>query len=264
MFIIYSFIFLIGLSIGSFSNVFIYRIPRNISIIYPSSFCTSCKRKIKWINKLPVLSWIFLKGKCSFCKSSISIKYPLIEILFSIIFLSNFYFYGISNILDAPIKFLNLCLFSFLMFNISFIDIEHLKIPNKIIFFGITINFLLSFYISFAESDYSYLIFRLLASFLGYMGLEIIILVFFLFTNKYAFGGGDSKLFAFVGSWLGLNGLLNTFLLSIYLCGVFCIFGLFFKKLKKSDKVPFGPFIAFSSYLISLLYLNSPNIFMIF
>jgi len=150
------------------------------------------------------------------------------------------------------------------MFNLSFIDIEHLKIPNKIIFFGITINFLLSFYISFAESDYSYLIFRLLASFLGYMGLEIIILVFFLFTNKYAFGGGDSKLFAFVGSWLGLNGLLNTFLLSIYLCGVFCIFGLFFKKLKKSDKVPFGPFIAFSSYLIYLLYLNSPNIFMIF
>ena len=150
------------------------------------------------------------------------------------------------------------------MFNLSFIDIEHLKIPNKIIVFGIMINILFSYYVSFAESDYSYLFFRIIAAFLGYIGLEIIILIFFLFTNKYAFGGGDSKLFAYVGSFFGFNGLINTFFLSIYLCGLFCIFGILLKKLKKSDKIPFGPFIAFSSYLISLLYLNSNNLFMIF
>ena len=264
MFFIYSFIFLIGLSIGSFSNVLIYRVPRNISIVYPSSFCTSCRRKIKWINKLPVISWIFLRGKCIYCNSPISFKYPLIEILFSILFLSNFYFYGLANVIDEPIRFANLCFFSFFMFNISFIDIEHLKIPNKIIFIGIALNFIFSVAISIAEADYSYLFYRLLATFLGYLGLEIIVLIFFLITNKYAFGGGDSKLFAYVGSWLGLNGLLNTFLLSVYLCGIFCIFGLLSKKLKKSDKLPFGPFIAFSSYVISLFALNLQNILLIF
>ena len=264
MYIVYIFLFLIGLSIGSFSNVLIYRIPRNISIVYPPSFCTKCEREIKWIHKLPVVSWIALKGKCTYCNSLISAKYPLIEILFSIIFLSNFYFYGLENIGNEPVKFVNLCIFSFLMFNISFIDIEHLKIPNKIIVFGITLNFLFSVAISIAQADYSYLFYRFLAAFVGYLGLEIIILIFFLITNKYAFGGGDSKIFAYVGSCLGLYGLLNTFLLSIYLCGAFCIFGLLSKKLKKSDKVPFGPFIAFSSYLISLFWLNSQNIFFLF
>lgn len=264
MYFVYIFLFLIGLSIGSFSNVLIYRVPRNISIVYPSSFCTNCERKIKWIHKLPLISWIVLKGKCIYCNSSISLKYPLIEILFSIVFLLNFYFYGLENVVNEPVKFIGLFTFTFLMFNISFIDIEHLKIPNKIVFTGIALSFIFSVTISIAQSDLSYFFYRLLATFIGYLGLEILVLIFFLITNKYAFGGGDSKLFAYVGSWLGLNGLVNTFLLSIYLCGIFCIFGLLSKKLKKSDKLPFGPFIALSSYVISLLALNSQNIFLIF
>ena len=251
------FIFLLGLSIGSFANVVIFRLPLGISIIKPPSFCIYCKKEIKWIHKLPIISWICLKGRCFFCKFPIPFKYPLIELFFGLIFINNFYFFPFLNLDKDFIYFFNLSVFSSFLIIIGIIDYENLKIPNKIIKNGILINFFFLILASFIDYNYSYIISRISAAIIGFIGLEVLVLIMYFLTNKYAFGGGDSKLFAFIGSFLGLKGLSLTFMISIYSCGIFCIFALLFKKIKKSDKIPFAPFISISAYIVSLL----PNIY---
>ena len=84
----------LGLIFGSFANVCIYRMPRNMSVVKPNSHCTSCNAFIKWYDNIPILSYIFLKGKCRRCKSKISIKYPLVEFSCGVLFVSMYYLYG--------------------------------------------------------------------------------------------------------------------------------------------------------------------------
>tara|TARA_Y100000589_G_C26980877_1_gene558558 strand:+ start:435 stop:866 length:432 start_codon:yes stop_codon:yes gene_type:complete len=139
---------------------------------------------------------------------------------------------------------------------IGIIDFENLKIPNILIKNGILINLFFLIVLNFIDYNFSYIISRILGLILGFIGLEILVLLIYLLTNKYAFGGGDSKLFAFVGSFIGLKGLAYTSIISIYSCGIFCIFALLLKKIKKTDKIPFAPFISLSAYIVSLL----PNI----
>ena len=254
--IYFFFIFIFGLSIGSFANVLIYRLPLGLSIIKPPSFCIKCKKEIKWVHKFPILSWLYLKGKCYFCKSKIPFKYPLIELFFGFIYINNFYFYPFLSLNIDFIYFFNISIFSFFLIIIGIIDFENLKIPNKLIKNGIFINFFFLIAKNFIDYDLSSIITRLSGLIIGFIGLEVLVLIIYLFTNKYAFGGGDSKLFAFVGSFLGLKGLTLTFIFSIYSCGVFCIFALLLRRIKKTDKIPFAPFISLSAYIVSLL----PNI----
>ena len=256
MLIYFFFIFLLGLSIGSFANVLIYRLPLGISIIKPPSFCVKCKNQIKWVHKLPIISWLYLRGKCYFCNLQISFRYPLIELLFGLIFINNFYFSPFFSLDKDLIYFLHFSIFSFFLIIIGIIDFENLKIPNSLIKNGILINFFFLLLINFINYDFSYIITRFIGSIVGFIGLELFVLIIYLITNKYAFGGGDSKLFAYVGSFLGLKGLGLSFIISIYSCGIFCIFALLSKKIKKTDKIPFAPFISLSAYIVSLL----PNV----
>ena len=131
-------LFIFGLALGSFSNVLIYRVPRNISIIKPNSFCTNCKREIEWIHKIPLISWFFLKGKCHYCNSKISYLYPLNEFFVSLIFTIN----GLNINLNNENNIISLCIFSLLIYITAIIDIQNLIIPNKIILFGIFLAFL--------------------------------------------------------------------------------------------------------------------------
>ena len=250
------FIFLLGISIGSFANVVIYRLPLSISIIKPPSFCINCKKEIKWAHKFPIVSWLFLKGKCYFCKLKIPFRYPLIELLFGLIFINNFYFFPFLSFDKNFLNFFHFSIYSCLLIIIGIIDFENLKIPNILIKNGILINLFFLIVLNFIDYNFSYIISRILGLILGFIGLEILVLLIYLLTNKYAFGGGDSKLFAFVGSFIGLKGLAYTSIISIYSCGIFCIFALLLKKIKKTDKIPFAPFISLSAYIVSLL----PNI----
>ena len=252
----YFFIFILGLSIGSFANVVIYRVPKSLSIINPPSFCIKCKKEIKWVHKLPIISWIYLKGKCFHCELPIKFKYPLVELLFGIIFIINLHVYSFAGLGQDFIQFIHFSVFSFYLIIIGIIDIENLKIPNILIRNGIFINFFFLIVINYLNYNLTYIISRLLGAITGYIGLEILVLLIYLLTSKYAFGGGDSKLFAFIGLFLGLKGLALTFMISIYSCGIFCIFALLLRKIKKTDKIPFAPFISVSAYIVTLL----PNI----
>jgi len=245
-------LFIFGLAFGSFSNVIIYRVPKNISIIKPNSFCTNCKREIKWIHKIPIFSWIFLKGKCSYCKSKISYLYPLNEFFVSLIFIVNGLSLGLNENINIENNLISLCIFSLLIYIIAVIDIQNLIIPNRVIVIGFCLAFLNGIIISFLKNDYYYLLNRLFTGILGFLSLEIIIFILFLITSKYAFGSGDSKFYALTGFWLGFNNLIAVFALSIYLGGIFCLFGILLNKLNRKDKIPFAPFISLSAYFVAL------------
>ena len=251
-------LFIFGLAFGSFSNVIIYRIPKNISIIKPNSFCPNCNREIRWINKIPIISWIFLKGKCQYCKSKISYLYPLNEFFVSLIFIIN----GLNESTNIENNFISLCIFSLLIYIIAIIDIQNLMIPNKLILIGICLGFLNGIIISIFKNDYYFLLDRLFSGILGFLTLEIIIFILFLITRKYAFGSGDSKFYGLVGFWLGFKNLFAVFVFSIYLGGIFSLVGILLHKLNRKDKIPFAPFISLSAYFVALF--GSENIWNLF
>jgi len=142
-------IFILGLIIGSFSNVCIYRIPRNKSIIYPASHCPKCRSKIKPVDNIPLLSYILLKGRCRNCKSKISIQYPVVELLTGLIYLIIYLIY------DLSIQSLIYIILSSALVIVAFIDLNEQIVPDVISLPGIVAGFILSFfvpYISFVNS----------------------------------------------------------------------------------------------------------------
>ena len=233
------FIFLFGLIIGSFLNVCIFRIPQNQSILYPRSYCPRCGYKLKTLDLIPVVSYLFLKGRCSSCRSSISIRYPTIELLTAVLFTLCFTYIGISDIL-----FRCFILTSFLII-ITFIDIDHQLILDKALIWlagtGVLINLWLG----------SLSIFEMLIAALIGGGIMLVIAV----ASRGGMGGGDIKFAAALGIWLGWKLTLLTLFLAFILGGLGGVIVLLLKLKGRKDYIPFGPFIALGAF-ISLLYGN--------
>src|SRR5680860_52501 len=142
-------IFILGLIVGSFSNVCIYRIPKNESIVYPASHCPKCSSKIKPYDNIPLLSYILLKGRCRNCKSKISIQYPIVEFFTGLIYLIIYLLYGLS------IQTLVYIILSSALIIIAFVDLNEQVILGVLSLPGIVIGLILSFfvpYISFINS----------------------------------------------------------------------------------------------------------------
>jgi len=233
---------LLGLIVGSFSNVCIYRIPRNESIIYPASHCPKCRSKIQPFDNIPLLSFILLKGRCRNCKSKISIQYPFVELLTGLIYLIIYMGYGLS------IQTLIYIILSSALIIIAFIDLNEQIIPDVISLPGIVIGFILSFfvsYISFVDS--------VLGIFVGGLIILIIGLVGSVIFKKEAMGGGDVKLAAMIGAFLGWRYIIISLFLGFFLGALAGIFLIMTKIKSREDVVPFGPFIVFGS-LITLLW----------
>ncbi|MCK5349879.1 MAG: prepilin peptidase, partial [Desulfobacula sp.] len=124
-------VLLFGACIGSFLNVCIYRIPENKSIVFPGSFCPNCNKSIPFYCNVPILSYIFLRGRCKFCKQPISIRYPLIEVLTGLFAISLFHKFGLTPAMIYWFVFISI------LITISFIDIDHQIIPDIISLPGI-------------------------------------------------------------------------------------------------------------------------------
>jgi len=235
-------IFILGLIVGSFSNVCIYRIPRNESIIYPASHCPKCRSKIKPVDNIPLLSFILLKGRCRNCKSKISIQYPIVELLTGLIYLIIYLIYGLS------IQSLTYIILSSTLVIIAFIDLNEQIIPDVISLPGIVIGFIISFfvpYISFINSA--------LGVAVGGGIILIIGLAGSLIFKKEAMGGGDVKLAAMIGAFLGWRYIIISLFLGFFLGALAGIFLIISKIKSREDVVPFGPFIVLGS-LITLLW----------
>jgi len=238
----YILIFILGLIVGSFCNVCIYRIPKNESIIYPASHCSKCRSKIKPVDNIPLLSFILLKGRCRNCKSKISIQYPMVEFLSGLIYLIIYLIYGLS------VQTLIYIILSSALIIIAFIDLNEQIVPDVISLPGIVTGFIISFfvpYISFINSALGVVV--------GGGIILIIALVGSMIFKKEAMGGGDVKLAAMMGAFLGWRYIIISLFLGFFLGALVGIFLVLSKIKSKEDMVPFGPFIALGS-LITLLW----------
>lgn len=230
------FIFILGLIIGSFLNVIIYRLPKNKSIISPPSHCPACGTWLKPFDLVPILSFLLSRGKCRYCGVKISWQYPVVELLTGLLFLSIYVKYGIGS---NSIVFLVLVS---LLIIISFIDLKYKIIPNKITYPGMIAGLLIV------------LIFNHLSFMSALLGLIIpggsLLLIALLF--KKGMGMGDVKLVAMIGTFIGwkytLLGLFLGSLIGLLISIILIILG----KAGRKTQIPFGPYISIGTLIIIL------------
>lgn len=186
------FFFLLGMTVGSFLNVCIYRIPAGRSIVYPPSGCPLCGHAIRWYENIPVLSWLVLRGRCSGCKAPISIQYPLVELLTGFLFLMAYIEWNFS------LDLLFVLIYLALLVVIAGIDIKAQIVPHVLTIPGMVLGLLYA-YLS-PQRDLLYATAGLL---LGGGILLIVIVVFYLVTKKIGMGGGDVMILGMIGSYVG-------------------------------------------------------------
>jgi len=235
--VLYTLAFILGGIWGSFCNVCIYRLPLEKNIIKGRSFCTSCEKQINWYDNIPLLSFIFLKGKCRCGKSKISLQYFLVELVSAISFVLIYYFYGVS------ITTLLLIILTIFFIIIFFIDLKHYIIPNELTFPLMLIGFIKSFDPNLNQSLFPNYINSLIGGFFGYSIIWLIIFFYKTLRKKEGMGLGDAKLIAVVGFWFGWFSIPFVIFISSMVALIFSIPSLIKKTRDMSTQIPFGPFI---------------------
>ncbi len=253
MFIEIFFLFIMGLVLGSFANVCIYRMPRDMSVIKPASHCTNCNGFIKWYDNIPIISYLFLRGKCRNCGSKISFIYPAIEFLCGLLFVSMYFVFGFTYSL------LPFCLLVFSLLVITAIDFEFQIIPDEFSFMLMIVGFVTSFFNPFLGDVFGQ---RILNSFIGFLAgggsLFAVAVIGKWIFKKDAMGGGDIKLMAGVGAFVGWEKVLFAIFIASVFGSIVGIFLILLKKIIKRQEIAFGPYLALGSYLV--LFLPSPNV----
>jgi leader peptidase (prepilin peptidase)/N-methyltransferase len=220
--------FILGSIIGSFANVCIHRLPSRQSIVFPASQCPHCQQAIRPWHNIPLLSYLLLKGCCASCHAPISWRYPLVEFLCGLLYVVVYHHFGLS------IQSVVLALLATSLIIVSFIDLAHKIIPDIITLPGIVAGLLASFFVTpggFASSA--------LGVVLG-GGLFFLVAI----LSRGGMGGGDIKLIAMIGAFLGWRAVLVTIFLGA-LSGAMVGIGLMLLHKKgRKDPLPFGPFLA--------------------
>lgn len=223
----------LGAAIGSFINVLIYRLPEEQSIVSPASRCPRCGKAIRFYDNIPVISYILLRGRCRDCGERIAFRYPLVEAITAVFSLLLFWKYGVT--FQWLVSFAFICA----LIVITFIDLDHQIIPDVISLPGIPIFLLAAVFV---------MKLRFLDAFLGFLigggCLYVIAFVYELLTKREGMGGGDIKLLAMIGAFLGWQSLLFVLLFSSLLGAVVGIAVMLAKGQDMKYAVPFGPFLS--------------------
>lgn len=250
-------VFIFGLVFGSFYNVVGYRLPNKMSIAFPSSFCPKCNHKLKWYELIPVISYIFLLGKCKKCKNKISIMYPLIELISAILFLVSFLLFGFS------INFFIAIVFISALIIISISDLRYFIVPDEVLIFSIIIIILL-YLINCIFNNLSLVdgfLFKILNAFLSFLSVYLFkILSDFLF-KKESLGGGDVKLFFLIGLVVGFDmSFVVLFVASLIALPIST-----YSLIKDNNNMlPFGPYLSISSIIILFSSMNLNDVLNLF
>ena len=247
------YLFTLGCCIGSFINVVVYRLPLDQSVIYPGSRCPKCKTKINWFDNLPLISWFLLRGKCRFCKTKISFSYPIIELSAGLLVWLNLYA-NPSIYSQLPI-FITIILGTFfitILLALAILDFKYFWLPQFFTLGGLIVGIASSLLIDLFNDFYhlSYFIYSITAALLGFILFFLVSYIGERIYKKPIMGGGDLKMVALLGAWLGIKGLLISIWLSFFVAGIFVIFGLILKKIKRNQRIPFGVFLAFSGLIV--------------
>ena len=236
-------LFIIGSVIGSFLNVIIYRLPLNISIISPRSFCIKCNKTIPFYRNIPILSYIFQKGKCAECNKHISIQYPLVELIIALNLMFSFYNYLFP-------EFLFYFFVSSILICICIIDYNYFIIPLSLV---VSTLIILLIYIIYLSTNPIYHIYGMLIG-TGY--LSFIFIITWIATKKQPLGFGDLQLIIILGLFLGPLKILITIFLAAILGITFWIYLSFKNGYRKNLKLPFGTFLCIIAIFIYIVPLN--------
>ncbi len=263
--------FIVGLMVGSFLNVCIYRIPVGKSIYSPNrSFCPTCGSTILWYDNIPLLSYLLLKRKCRYCKHIISIQYPIIELITGLFFLSLLHTFGIS------LTFFGACILVAILIATSVIDLQRYIIPNKLVFPGLIIGFALTIIAAIMKRQPMLLIPGVVGMFIGGVILYVLSILGQAVFRKEAMGMGDVKLMAMIGlylttfpvlditSWKSMIvlyvprvmiKLLVVLLTSAFMGSIIGGVMMLVRKKGRRNVIPYGPFLA-AGAILALLYGN--------
>lgn len=261
-FIIQIWVIVFGLTVGSFLNVCIYRIPKKISLVWPGSACVSCDTKIAWYDNVPVFSYLLLKGRCRKCGSKISIRYPIVEIITGITFWLLFNNIFILN--GGPLYvcgfYIVFCCFLIIS---SFVDLELHIIPNEIVYIGLIMAPIVSLLFPALHDingslKYSFVFGNLRASsfLMSLIGILVTGGMIYLcgvigkiIFKKDAMGFGDVKLMGVIGGFMGWKLGVTTFFLAPFF-GL--LFGIPKLVLKRESVIPYGPFLSLAAFVCFL------------
>ncbi len=265
-------VFVIGLLVGSFLNVVIYRLPimmqrewrhdcleflkqpaeqtpERLNLLLPRSRCGHCGHQITALENIPVVSYLFLGGRCSSCKTPISAQYPLVELFTGVISLTIAIHFGVT------LQALLALFFSWSLIAASGIDIGHKLLPDSITLPLMWVGILVSFFDVFVTLEDS-----VIGAMAGYLSLWSVYIIFKIITGKEGMGHGDFKLLAMLGAWLGWEMLFIIILTSSIVGAVVGVSMIMLKRLTRGTQIPFGPYLAAAGWF-SLLYGEELNHF---
>ncbi len=229
--------FLCGLIFGSFYNVCIIRIPEEKSLLGRSR-CTKCMQPVVWYHNIPILSYLFLRGRCHYCSKKISVQYPLVELATGILFSWLFLHFGFG------LELLFYCIFTSLLLIISVIDFHHQIIPDELSLGGMGIGFISSFILNetiWWES--------LLGIVIGGGCFFAVAYLYELLAKREGLGGGDIKFLAMIGAWLSYHSILVVVIISSAV-GSFVGGGMMLmRRGNLRTAIPFGPFLALGAFI---------------
>jgi leader peptidase (prepilin peptidase)/N-methyltransferase len=230
----------LGLAVGSFLNVCIHRIPRGASVVNPPSACPQCGYRLRWFDNIPVLSYAWLRGRCRRCRAPISIRYPIVELITMGVFLLHYAAWGWDPILVPRL------IFACALIVLFAIDLEHQLLPDVITLPGIVLGLIVSSVFPPGITS------ALIGMLLGGGVLFVIGEVWSRLRKVDAMGGGDVKMLAMVGAFLGIPGTILTFVLASYLGGLAGIALIVSRRGGLMSKLPFGTFIAVAALVASV------------
>lgn len=246
--------FIFGLHGGSFLNVCIYRLPKSESIINPPSHCPKCNKKIRWYDNIPLISYIVLKGKCRDCGTKISPRYFLVEFLTGLMFFFLMFKFGFT------FNFFIFLIFICILIIVTFIDFDHFLIPDVLVLPGIVLGLALSpknilladlspLFFDVSGGPFSAFVNSLTGAVFGFASLFAVALIGRALFKKEAMGGGDLKLLAMMGAFIGWKNVFFTIFASSFIGSIVGIIMILVKKKGRKEYIPYGPYLALGGIL---------------
>lgn len=231
---------LFGLAVGSFLNVCIHRLPEHKSVVTPGSRCPGCGYALRWYDNIPVISYLLLRGRCHSCRAPISIRYPIIEVVTMVVFLAHYLIIGLDILLVPRL------LFACMLIVLFAIDLEHHLLPNAITLPGIGIG--LAFSLLLPPG----IIAAILGTLIGGGSLWAIGEAYYRFSGQEGMGGGDVKMLAMIGAFLGWKLAIVTLVFSSIAGALIGLLVLAMRKGGLKYALPYGTFLALGALIASL------------
>ena len=243
---------ILGASIGSFLNVVVYRLPAGLSLTHPPSRCPTCMTPLRKRENVPIVGWLMLQGKCAHCGTKISMRYPVVELITALLFVSIFLVFGFS------LQTLGYWIFISFLLALALIDMDTLTLDSRLMKSGLILGLAFQTTIAAAltgtfSGTIQGFVGAISGAVLGLWGLDILTWIGRFFLGPNAMGGGDAKLLAVIGAWLGIKLMVLSCFLGCVVGSIFGLGAIALKVLKRGNPFPFGPFLALGA-ILSVFY----------